>query len=330
MGDRMKICIFGAGAIGGYLAAQLATVESVELSVVARGAHLEAIRRDGLRLESPSGARTVRVRATDQAAELGPQDVVFIALKSHQVTPALEQLVALLGPDTAVVPPTTGIPYWYFHGVDGPNRGRRLEALDPGGLQWSAVSPERVLGCVYFCAAEVLSPGVVFHGGAKVRFPLGEPDGSDSARVRRLAAVMEAAGIEAPVVPDIRGWIWSKLISSLCWNPVAVLTTATLADLNASPAIVSLVRRMMAEADALAAKAGVANMPVSIGHRMAGARAIGAHKMSMLQDLERGRPLEIDALTDSITTMKALLGVETPVIDDIYALLDLRARKRAV
>lgn len=323
----MKLCIFGAGAIGGYLAAHLAGVDGIELSLVARGAHLEAIRRDGLRLLSPQGERCVRVRATDNPAELGPQDLVLLALKSHQVTPALRQIGALLGPQTAVMPPTTGIPYWYFHGVKGPFENQRLERLDPQGRQWAALAPERVLGCVYWVASEVTAPGVIHHDGSLSRFPIGEPDGSDSPRLRRVAEALRAAGLEAPVVPDIRAWIWAKMISSLCWNPVAVLTHATLAEMNARPEIVAIVRRMMAEADTLALRLGVQRMPISIDERIAAARQAGAHKMSMLQDLERGRALEIDVLLDSIDAMKELVRAETPTLDDIYALLKLRARK---
>ena len=321
----MKICIFGAGAIGGYLAVRLAQVDDVEVSVVARGAHLEAIRRDGLTLVSPHGETRARVRATDRAAELGEQDIVIVALKSHQVTPALDGLQALLGPDTCVVPPTTGIPYWYFHRLAGPFANRQIERLDPGGRQWKALAPERVLGCVYWVASEVTAPGVIHHDGSLSRFPIGEPDGTTSARIARFAAALAAAGLDAPVVPDIRAWVWAKMISSLCWNPVAVLTTATLAEMNARPEVVAIVRRMMAEADALAARLGVERMPISIDERIDAARNAGNHKMSMLQDFERGRPLEIDVLTDSIVAMRELVQAPTPTIDDVYALLRLRA-----
>ena len=323
----MKICVFGAGAIGGYLAVHLAQVDGVEVSVVARGEHLAAIRKDGLRLVSPRGELQARVRATDRPEELGPQDVVVLALKSHQVTAALPGVKALLGPDTAVVPPTTGIPYWYFHGLPGPLENRQIERLDPQGQQWRSMAPQRVIGCVYWVASEVTAPGVVHHDGSLSRFPIGEPDGSNSERIGHLAAALKAAGLDAPVVPDIRAWIWAKMISSLCWNPVAILTLATLAEMNAQPEVVAIVRRMMAEADALAARLGVAKMPLSIDERIAAARKAGAHKMSMLQDLERGRPLEIDVLVDSIVAMRELAQSPTPTIDAIYALLSLRAAK---
>ena len=324
----MKICIYGAGAIGGFVAARLAQVPGLEVSVVARGAHLAAIRARGLRVVAPQGEISARVHATDEPAELGPQDVVFIALKQHQVAGALDGITALLGPHTAVVPPTTGIPYWYFHGLPGVHAGRQIERLDPGGAQWQRLGPERALGCVYWVATEVVEPGVVHHDGKLLRFPIGEPDGSTSARLMRLAEAMNAAGLNAQAVPDIRAWIWAKMISSLCWNPVAVLTGATLAEMNARPEVVAIVRRMMTEADALAAQLGVPALPLSIDERIAAARNAGAHKMSMLQDWERGRPLEIDVLSDSITAMRELAGVATPTIDDMYALLRLRTMRR--
>ena len=323
----MKICIFGAGAIGGYLAAHLGAVPGVDVSVVARGAHLQAIQRDGLRLVSPDAQRTVMLRATDRAADLGPQDLVIIALKSHQVTAALPDIVQLLGPDTAVMPPTTGIPYWYFYGLPGPLADRRLEQLDPQGQQWATLAPARVLGCVYWVATEVTQPGVIHHDGRLSRFPMGEPDGTFSPRMTRVANVFKAAGLEAPVVPDIRAWIWTKMISSLCWNPIAVLTDGTLSDMNARSGVVGIVRRMMAEADALALSLGVQRMPLSVDERIAAACNAGDHKMSMLQDVERGRPLEIGVLMDSIAAMKALVSVDTPTLDDVYALLQLRAQK---
>ena len=323
----MKLCIFGAGAIGGYLATHLAQVDDLEVSVVARGEHLAAIRRNGLAIESPRGTLRARVRATDRPQELGAQDVVILALKSHQVTPALDGAQALLGPHTAVVPPTTGIPYWYFHGLPGPHRNRQIERLDPQGRQWQALPPERVIGCVYWVASEVTAPGVIHHDGSLSRFPIGEPDGSSSERVLRLAAALKGAGLDAPVVPDIRAWIWAKMISSLCWNPVATLTLATLSEMNARPEVVAIVRSMMSEADALALRLGVQKMPISIDERIAAARNAGNHKMSMLQDLERGRALELDVLVDSIEAMREIAQSPTPTIDTVYALLRLRASR---
>jgi 2-dehydropantoate 2-reductase len=320
----MRICVFGAGAIGGFVAARLAQVPGLELSVVARGAHLEAIRRQGLRLHTPQGETVARVRATDTPAELGVQDIVFIALKQHQLTPALPGLQPLLGPHTAVVPPTTGIPYWYFHGLPGALAGQHIDRLDPGGAQWRTLGPERAIGCVYWVATEVVAPGFVQHDGKLLRFPIGEPDGSSSPRLQRLAEAMNAAGLNAQIVPDIRAWIWAKIISSLCWNPLAVLTGATLDRLCADADTVALVRRMMEEADALAAATGVPRLPIGIDERIAAARNAGAHKMSMLQDVERGRAPELAVLADSLHAMRELTGVATPTIDGVYGLLRLR------
>ena len=320
----MKICVFGAGAIGGFMAAHLGRAPEVEVSVVARGAHLEAIRRDGLKIVLPKETFTTRVRATDDALELGRQDVVIVALKQHQVSPALEAIMPLIGDATTVVPPTTGIPYWYFYGLPGPNRDRQIDALDPGGAQWRMLGPERAVGCVYWIACEVTAPGTVTHDGAFANFPIGEPDGSTSPRIAALGAAMEAGGLKAPIVDDIRAWLWMKMISSLAWNPVAVLTGATNGEIAKHPEVVAIVRRMMEEAGRLAARFGVVDMPMSIDERLGLGLSIVNHKMSMLQDLERGRPPEAAVLLDSLAAMRALADVRTPTIDAVTALLALR------
>jgi 2-dehydropantoate 2-reductase len=323
----MKVCVFGAGAIGSLIAARLAGVPGIEVSVIARGAQLAAIREHGLRIvdsDDREGAHPVRVHATDNSASLGPQDYVFVALKQHRFADAIDSIMPLLGPDTAVIPPTTGIPYWYFHGQRGANAGRRVERLDPGGRLWSAIAPERVLGCVFRVAAELEAPGIVRQDGAYAKLPVGEPDGTTSARVQRLSEAMCAAGFESPVVADIRGWLWIKMISSLCWNPVAVLTLATWGEIGSNPVVVDLVRTMMAEADAIATALG-GTPPISTDERIAAARSAPHHKMSMLQDLERGRPLEYRVLIDSIEAMREIAGLRTPTIDAIYAMLELRA-----
>jgi len=320
----LRVCIFGAGAIGGFVAAHLARVGGLEVSVVARGAHLAAIRARGLRVVSPKGELQARVRASDRAEALGPQDVVFIALKQHQVAAALPDLATLIGPETTVVPPTTGIPYWYFHGLPGPNRDRQVERLDPGGAQWRTLTPERAIGCVYWVATEVVEPGVVRHDGRLLRFPIGEPDGRTSVRLQRFADAMNAAGLNAPIVPDIRAWIWAKMISSLSWNPLAVLSGASLDRLTADPAVVGLVRRLMREAEQVAEALGIGRWPITTDERIAAAGNAGAHTMSMLQDWQQGRPLEVDVLVDSIMAMRELAGVQTPTIDAVYGLLRLR------
>lgn len=323
----MKICVFGAGAVGGFVAAKLAQVPGLQVSVVARGAQLDAIRNRGLRVVTPNGTVEARVRATDRPADLGHQDYVLVTLKQHQFTAALDGIESLLGRDSVVLPPTTSIPYWYFDNLPGPFNGRRIDRLDPGAAQWRRLGSERVLGCVYWVATEVRAPGVVHHDGRQLDFPIGEPDGSSSPRVERLAAAMCEADLNAHVVPDIRAWIWAKMISSLTWNPIATLTLANIAEMNADPAIMKIVRRAMAEADGLAAQLGIADIPFSIEERIASTKLGGKHKMSMLQDLERGRPLEVEALINSIEAIKELTDFPTPTIDDLYALLRLRAKR---
>jgi 2-dehydropantoate 2-reductase len=323
----MNICVFGAGAIGSLIAARLARVSGVNVSVIARGKQLAAIRSNGLRVLGAGEDFSVRVTATDNPVELGPQDYVFVALKSHQFEEALDSIQPLLGPETVVIPPTTGIPYWYFHGQQGVHANRRIERLDPNGRLWAAIPPERVLGCVFRVATEVVSPGVVRQDGTYARLPVGEPDGSDSVRARRLSDVMTAAGFDSPVVNNIRSWLWIKMISSMCWNPVAVLTLATWGELSESEALLRVVRRMMTEADAVATALG-GEPSISTEERIAAARAAPHHKMSMLQDLERGRPLEYQVIVASIEAMRDIAGLPTPTIDGVLALLQLRARKQ--
>lgn len=320
----MKIAVYGGGAIGGYIAAHLARVPEIDVSVIGRGVQLAAIRDNGLRIAGPDASFTVNLRATDRPEDLGPQDYVFITLKSHQVDAALPGIKSLIGPDTAVIPPTTGIPYWYFYGQQGSLANRRLDALDPGGRQWDMLGPERAIGCVFWVATEVEAPGIIRHDGAGASFPIGEPDDTISPRLERLAAAMRDAGLKAPANTNIRGWLWIKMISSLCWNPIATLGHATLGQVHEHPEAVEIVRRMMTEAEAVATALGV-TLPVGREKRIATTRLAPGHKMSMLQDLERGRPLEIDALADSIRTMRDIAGLPTPTIDLVLTLLRLRA-----
>ena len=229
--------------------------------------------------------------------------------------------------DTSVLPHGSAEPHQSYPFCRRPARQQcgQVERLDPGGAQWRTLGPERALGCVYWVATEVTEPGVIHHDGKLLRFPIGEPDGTASPRLQRLADAMDAAGLNAQVVPDIRAWIWAKMISSLSWNPLAVLTGATLDKLTASPEVVAIVRRMMREAEVVAEALGVDHWPISTDERIAAARNAGAHRMSMLQDWDRGRPLEIDVLTESVAAMRDLAGVATPTIDEVYALLRLRA-----
>lgn len=317
----MKVCIFGGGAIGGLIAAKLSQLADVEVSIVARGEQLAALKANGVELHSPTGDVHARVAVTDRPEDLGVRDYVFVTLKSHQLDSAVPQIAALMGPETVVLPPTTGIPYWYFHGLPG-RAARSIERLDPGGKLWAALPVQQVLGIVYWFACEAVRPGVIHHDGTSLRMPVGEPDGSISPRVARLSDALTRAGFDSPAVDNIRAWIWIKMISSLAWNPVAVLTRATLGEIIAQPRLLDMVRRMMAEADAVAAKLG-AVAPLPIDDRVAIARNASGHKMSMLQDVERGRPLEIDVLVQSMEAMREIAGLPTPTIEDVYALLSL-------
>ncbi|MCB1496236.1 MAG: 2-dehydropantoate 2-reductase [Bauldia sp.] len=322
----MRICVFGAGAIGGYLAAKLAAVEGPELSLVARGAHLAAIRADGLRLIEDGAGTVHHVRATDDAAELGPQDCVILCLKAHSVTPALAAITPLIGPETAVVTAQNGVPWWYFHRSGGALEGTRIASVDPGGLIWDRIGPERAIGCVVYPAAEVEEPGLVRHIEG-IRLPLGEPSGEASGRIAAIARILVAAGLKAPIRSDIRGDIWVKLWGNVAFNPISALTGGTLEALVADDGTRAVARAMMAEAQAIGETLGVA-FPIDVDRRIEGAGAVGAHKTSMLQDLERGRPMEIDALVTAVQELGRLVAVPTPAIDSVLALVRHRAVTR--
>ncbi len=323
----MKICIYGAGAIGGYLGAELADA-GYDISLVARGPHLEAMRKNGLRLEIDGKTKTLPVRCTDNPEELGPQDYVVITLKAHSVTPIVDQMRALLDEHTAVVTAQNGILWWYFHGLAGPFEGQRLEIADPGGRIWDGIGPERAIGCVVYPSCEIVAPGVVQHVSGN-RFMLGEPTGEKSDRVKSLAAAFTKAGMKAPVRRRIRDDIWFKLLGNASFNPVSVLTGATLETIGTDPALRKLIRQMMTEATAVAEKLGV-RFAMDIDKRIDGGAAVGAHKTSMLQDWEAGRPLELDALVAAVTELGRLVGVQTPTIDLILALLRSKTRGQSL
>lgn len=320
----MRICVFGAGAIGGYVGARLAAKGDAEISLVARGPHLAAMRENGLTLKEAGGATTVKVSATDRPADLPPQDYVLLALKAHSVPGVLDGLKPLLGPDTAVVTAQNGVPWWYFYRHGGPHDGRRIESVDPGGRIWDAIGPERAIGCVVYPAAEIAAPGVVQHVEGD-RLPLGEPSGEKSERVVALSRVLVAAGLRAAVRPAIRTDIWVKLWGNLSFNPISALTGGTLIDIVRDPGTRAVARQMMVEAEAIATALGV-RLPIDVDRRIAGAEEVGAHKTSMLQDLERGRPMEIDALVTAVQELGRLTAVPTPAIDTVLALVRQRAR----
>jgi 2-dehydropantoate 2-reductase len=318
----MRICIFGAGAIGGYLGALLHQA-GAEVGLVARGDHLAAMRRSGLTLRTEDKEITVHPPCTDDPAEFGPQEYVFVCLKAHSVPGVVDAMRPLLGPATAVVTAVNGIPYWYFHRHGGPFEGSIVESVDPGGRQWKVLGPERAIGCVVYPATEVVSPGVVRHVYGD-RFPVGEPDGSLSDRVRRLSELLEAAGLKAPVRDRIRDEIWLKLWGNLCFNPISALTHATLDVICADPGTRAVARAMMLEAKAIGDRLAV-HFRVDVERRIDGAGAVGAHKTSMLQDLERGRPMEIDALLTVVQELGRRVEVPTPTIDVVLALVRQRA-----
>ncbi|MER8630302.1 2-dehydropantoate 2-reductase [Mesorhizobium opportunistum] len=322
----MKITIFGAGAIGGYLAAKLAIAGRTDLSILARGAHLEAIKADGLRLIEDGQETLAPVRAAAKAEELGVQDTVVLALKAHSLTPALDQIAPLLGPETSVVTMQNGVPWWYFHGVRGPLEGTRLNAVDPGGAIWQRIGPQRVIGAVVYPAVEVDAPGLIRHVEGK-RFSLGEPSGERSERVTLLAEEMVKAGLQAPVREDIRGEIWVKLWGNLSFNPISALTGSTLAAIVADEGTRTLARTMMLEAQAIGESLGV-RFPIGVDRRIKAAGDVGEHKTSMLQDLERGRPMEIDALVSAVQELGRLTNKPTPTIDAVLALVRRLAVER--
>ena len=319
----MKICIYGAGAIGGLLGAQL-SLAGEEVTLIGRGPHLAAIQAGGLKLRTEGKELLARPQATSDPRQAGPQDCVIVTLKAHSVAAIATAMQPLLGPETAVVTAMNGVPWWYFYKLAGPHEGYRIRCVDPDGTLWRLIPGERCLGCVVYPAAEVVSPGVVEHYYGN-RFMLGEPDGGKSARATRLSDALTRAGFKAPVRPKIRDDIWVKLWGNLSFNPVSALTSGTLAGIANDPGTRAVIRRMMGEAEAVGTALGV-KFGVDIETRIGWAADIGEHRTSMLQDLELGRPMEIDALVSAVAEMGDLVGVDTPFIDAVLALVIQRAR----
>lgn len=320
----MKVAIFGAGAIGGYLAVKLHQA-GADVSVIARGPHLAAMREHGLTLRSEGLTITEKLPCTDKPEEAGPQDYVIVTLKANGLAPAAPQIAKLMGPDTALVTGINGVPYWYFYGLDGPWRDRRIESVDPGGALWDLLPPRQVIGCIVYPAAEVVEPGVIEHTYGN-RFTLGEPDGSKSERVESLSQLFVRAGLKAPIRTNIRDEIWVKLWGNLAFNPLSALTGSTLDRLAFQPDLRAVARGMMQEAQAVGEALG-ARFAVSIDKRIDGAGEVGMHKTSMLQDLERGRPMEIDALLGAVTELAELTGKGAPLCRSVLALVRERARQ---
>ncbi|MDP9064252.1 MAG: 2-dehydropantoate 2-reductase [Pseudomonadota bacterium] len=321
----MKIAIIGVGAIGGYVGTRLAHAGN-DVTFIARGANLEALRTRGIRLIMGDGSEQAvpRVHATDDYAAAGAQDVVILAMKAHQVEAVAPQVAKLLGPDTTVVPMQNGIPYWYFHGFPGALAGTQVKSVDPQGTIARYVPCERVVGCVVYPAAELIAPGVIKHVEGN-RFPVGEPDGSSSERVTRVSQCLVEAGMQAPVLEDIRGEIWLKLWGNLTFNPISALSRATLAGICQFPLSRALATAMMTEAQSIAGNLGI-TFRVPLEKRIAGAEKVGHHKTSMLQDVEAARELEIDALLGSVIELARLTHTPTPHLDTVYALTKLLAK----
>ena len=326
----MRIGIVGAGAVGAYLGARLA-LGGQDVTLIARGPHLEAMQRDGVTLlstvEGHERREVAHPRAVATPEEAGPQDAVFLTLKAHQVPAMALRLRPMLNAETAVITAQNGVPWWYFHGVEGALGGTRLESVDPKGIAWDSIGPERVIGCVVYPATEVEAPGVVRHLEGN-RFSLGEPDGTRSDRVRALSEVLISSGLRAPVRWRLRNELWIKLWGNVAFNPISALTGATLSAICADDRTRALARAVMLEAQAVAGALGE-EFAIDVDQRIAGAAAVGEHKTSMLQDLERGRELEIDALVGAVAELGRLVEVPTPRIDALYSLVSLLEQRQA-
>jgi 2-dehydropantoate 2-reductase len=324
----MKICVFGAGAIGGYLAVELA-LSGNEVCVIARGEHLEAIRTHGLRLRIGAQEKTARVAASDQPSDFGAQDVVICALKAHQAWQQCERFAPLLGPHTGVVTAMNGIPWWYFHQSGGALEGHHLDSVDRDARQWNALGPARAIGCVVDPACAVVAPGIIEHHEFK-RFTLGEPDASLSPRVLALSQTLINAGFDAPVRDNIRWNIWLKLWGNACFNPISLLTLATLDRITSEPGLRRVCIAVMHECRNVALALGVDIPEAMIERRLDAAGLASGHKMSMLQDLEAARAIEIDALVSSVHELGLLTQVPTPCVDILLALGQERARQAGI
>jgi len=320
----MKICIFGAGAIGSYLAVEL-SLAGYEVCAIARGQHLQAIQDHGLKLLSGGCSKIAMINASDDPHRFGPQDFVISALKAHQAYASAEQFAPLLGKDSAVVVAVNGIPWWYFYKSGGRFEGYHPQSVDRGGRLWRAIGPERAIGCVIDPACEIVAPGVVEHHRFR-RFTLGEPDGTVSDRVQVLSRMLSDAGFDAPVREDIRWNVWLKLWGNVCFNPISALTLATLDRITTEPGLRAVCQAMMAEARLVGEAHGV-QIPPEMGERLLAATgSVIGHKMSMLQDLERNRSMEIDAIVAAVKELGRMTDSSTPTIDMVLALVQERAR----
>lgn len=318
----MKVAIVGAGAIGAYVGAALHRA-GAEVHLIARGPHLDAMRENGVRVISPRGDFTARPPVTDDPAEVGPADFVFLGLKANSYAASGPLVHPLLKEDTAVIAAQNGIPWWYFHGLPGPYTGRRIESVDPRGTVSATLPPHRAIGCVVYAATEIEAPGVVRHLEG-TRFSIGEPDLSVSRRCLDFSEAMQAGGLKCPVEPDLRNDIWIKLLGNISFNPISALTRATMAGICRHPDTRALVESMMRETLDVAAAVGC-HPKISVQRRIAGAERVGDHKTSTLQDLEKGKPLELDVLLAAVVELAALTGTGVPTLRAVHALADLLA-----
>lgn len=326
----MRIVIAGAGAIGGYIGARLARV-GADVVLFARGPHLRAMQERGLRVKSPDGDFEVRPEIAGDLAAIGTADLVVLGVKAHSLTALAPQLRALFAPDTVVVSTQNGIPWWYFQGHGGELDGVRLERVDPGGAIAAAIDPRRIVGSLAYFAIDIVEPGVIRHTEGH-RISIGEPDGSRSERTRGIAEALIGAGFKCPITTRIRQEIWVKLLGNVAFNPISALTGGTLEELARHPEVSQLVRTVMTETGAVAAKLGI-ELPISVDQRIAGAEKVGAHKTSMLQDYEAGRPMELEAVVGGVIELGERLGVSMPATRAVYActkLLDEHRGKRVV
>lgn len=320
----MKITIFGAGAIGGHLGALLSR-NGVDVSLIARGAHLEAMRDKGLKLTMKGETFVTHPRVTDDPSTLGPQDYVVVSLKSHQAPGVVDAMQPLLGPDTTVATAMNGVPWWYFYKLAGAHENYQIKAVDPDGKQWNGIGPERAMGCITYVASEVVAPGEIESGG-QMRYYIGEPDNSESDRAKRFQEVVDATPIDAQLRTDLRRDIWVKIMGNAAYNPISALTMGTMGDMVNDPGGEDLLRKVMGEVMAVGRGLG-AEPNASVDERIEGTRyGAASHKTSMLQDLERGRMMEINPIVGATSEVGKIIGVDTPTIDTVLALVRLRAK----
>jgi 2-dehydropantoate 2-reductase len=321
----VRIVIAGAGAIGGYIGARLART-GADVVLFARGPHLRAMQERGVRVTSPDGDFDARPRVSGDLADIGTADVVFLGVKAHSLTPLAPQLRVLYRPDTVVVSTQNGIPWWYFQGLGGELDGLRLERVDPGGVIADAIEPRRIVGSLAYFASDVVEPGVIRHTEGN-RISFGEPDGTRTDRARAIAEALISAGFRCPITTRIRQEIWVKLLGNVAFNPVSALTRGTLEELARHGEVSRLIRTIMTETEAVAAKLGI-ELPISIDQRMAGAEKVGAHKTSMLQDYEAGRPMELEAVVGAVIELGQRVGVAMPATQAVYACAKLLGEHR--